>query len=341
MLKSKFLFTFAALTLLMAGSSPLTAQSIQEGLSLGPSARPFGEKSESSLVDTDYYEYDAQLWAPYDVTSMDGRTKLQTGFYGQIDATYLSVSRPGAVPGANAGDFYTGNDYFWGKEIEVGFMSNKDAGWAANWASTEGLVFVNGEDINVSNPMALTTTLNEVELNRQFRQRLSNGGWVEPYIGVRYINLHDRTIQDFPTTNTRFTQQVNNSALGGQLGARYFRQYDRFRVGSDLSIGALYNTTNYHSYVVLTGESAELAQNTRESDNVIPALDLGVQLSYAITRDVSIRGGLQLQYIWEGIARADIRTLPVNPNAAPPFPVGTNTEDFIVAGFTFGVDWKR
>ncbi len=340
MLKSKFLLTFTALTLFMASSAPLKAQDVQDGLSLGPSARPYGV-TESSLVDTDYYEYDAQLWAPYDVTSMDGSQRLQSGFYAELDFAYLSISRPGVVDGADPRDFYTGSDYYWGRDVELGYMSAKDAGWAMNWLGAEGLVFVNGEDINTSNPMALTTTYNSVELNRQFRQRLSNGGWVEPYIGLRYLNLHDRTIQDFPVQTIRFVQQVNNSALGGQLGTRYFHQYGRFRIGSDLSVGALYNNESYHSYVILTGESAELNQATNQDNDFIPAFDLGVQLSYAVTRDISIRGGAQLEYMWEGIARADIRTLPNNPNGNQPASIGVFSEDFVAAGFTFGVDWKR
>ena len=338
MLKNKFLFTFTALTLFMASSVPLTAQSIEDGLSLGPSARPYGV-TESSLVDTDYYEYDAQLWAPYDVTSMDGSTRLQSGFYAELDYTYMSFSRPGAVAGADPRNFNTGSDFFWGTDIELGYMSTKDSGWGLNWDNAGGLVFVNGEDIETRNPMGLTTNYNSVGINRQFRQRLSNGGWVEPYIGMKYINLNDRTIEDFPGPQIRFRQDVDNSALGGLLGTRYFRQYGRYRVGSDISLGALYNDAKYRSQVLLIG--VPVATNTNKDNNVVPALNFGMQLSYLLTRDVSLRGGVQLEYMWEGIARADIRTLANNPNGNPQGPIGVNTEDFVAAGFSFGIDWKR
>lgn len=338
MLKNKFLFTFTALTLFMASSAPLTAQSVQDGLSLGPSARPYGV-TESSLVDTDYYEYDAQLWAPYDVTSMDGAQRLQTGFYAELGFAYLSISRPGAVAGADPRGFNTGNDFMWARELELGYMSGNDAGWGVHWLDLEGLVFVNGEDINVSNPMALTTTFDNIEINRQFRQRLSNGGWMEPYIGMRYTHINDKTFEDFGTV--RFAQRVNNSALGGQVGTRYFHQYGRYRVGSDLSLGALYNSQSYHAYTVTTGANATGGGVSNEDNDIVPALDLGLRLDYSVTRDITIRGGVGLQYMWEGIARADTRSRLTNPNSVGPVPRVVNSDDFVAAGFSFGVDWKR
>ena len=341
MSKRKFLLILAAIAFVASGTHVASAQSFDDGMSLGPSARPFGDEN-ALLPDADYFEYDAQLWAPYDVTSMDGRPRLNQGFYAELGFSYLSISRPGAVPGADPRNFRSGSDFHWARDLELGYMNSKDAGWAFGWVDAEGLVFLNGEDRVVVNPMTLRTTFDDLELNRQFRQVLSSGAWVEPYIGFRYINITDRTIQDNSIAlGSRFGQKVNNSALGGQVGARFFRDYGRFRLGTDVSLAALYNNEQYVSYFVGNGTILGASEFTNEDNSVAPTLDLEVKLNYALTRDISLRGGVGLTYIWDNVARADTRTALLNPNALGPIPSGVNDSDFIAAGFSFGLDWRR
>ncbi len=350
MSKRKFLFTLAVITLMIAGTNRVMAQSNQDGLSLGPSARPFDE-TESAFIDTDYFEYDAQLWAPWDVTSLDGFQRFQSGFYAELGFAYYSVGRPKAIPGQDPRQFNTGSDYHWARDCEAGwYHSTKDHGWAINWFDLEGITFVNGSNIVIPNPMLLRTRIDQVQVNRQFRQRLSNGGWIEPYFGARYYGLNDETNEDgslTPITAYRFEQKVKNSAFGGHVGTRYFRNYRRFRFSSDIAVGALYNNQNYFTSTFLQNVVTTAITNfegTNQDNDVVPVLDLKVDFTFFLTRDISLRGGAGLQYIWQGIARADIRNPFINPNSGfsgLPFPRTVNSEDLVAAGFSFGIDWKR
>ena len=359
MSKTKFLLTFAAVTLLIAGTDRVSAQSLNDGLALGPSARPF-EVTESAIIDTDYYEYDAQLWAPYDITSPDGRQYWQTGFYFELDYSYISLTRPKPVPGADPRSFDVGEDFHWARTMEFGWYSTNNDGWAASWLDFEGITYVNGSNPVVRNPMLLRTKYDQVMLNRQFRQRLSSGGWIEPYAGFRYFTLNDQTTQDgtplvgFPRA-FRFFQKVTNSALGGHVGTRYFRQFERLTWSGNIALGAMYNTQDYFSSSWQQGTAVIPNANVEISNTdstVLPVLDLGLRLDIALTRDVSFRVGTTLQYMWQGMARADIRTAGSNPNyrfipgtaiqKAVPAPASIQSEDeMVAAGFVFGLNWKR
>ncbi len=349
MSKRKFLFTLAVITVMFAGTHAVTAQTTEDGLSLGPSARPY-DANESSFTETDYFYYDAQLWAPWQITSIDGSQRFHYGFYAELGFAYYSIDRPGAIPGQDPREFNTGSNYHWAREIEIGWYSTKNAGWAANYLDLEGTTYVFGENIIVPNPMLLRTKIDQVEVNRQFRQRLSTGGWIEPYFGARYLSLSDKTNEDgslTAVTGYRFNQTVQNSALGGHIGTRYFRQYNRWQGSLDGAVGVLYNTQNYFANTWIQNTVTTAVINTEATNagyDVMPLLDLGAELTYALTRDISLRGGIGIQYIWQGIARADIRTAFLNPNATfsgLPAPSTVYSEDFIAAGFSFGIDWKR
>ena len=75
-------------------------------------------------------------------------------------------------------------------------------------------------------------------------------------------------------------------------------------------------------------------------------LDLGATIRYSITRDISFRAGVDLNYAWQGFARVDTRTQGLNPYFSPLGLIGgipdtVNDEDLILAGFNFGIDWRR
>jgi hypothetical protein len=68
-----------------------------------------------------------------------------------------------------------------------------------------------------------------------------------------------------------------------------------------------------------------------------------VEMAYMITRDVGLRGGFQLMYMWDGIARSNNLTTFLNPNSVNGLGGGsTGVEDqsMIAAGFSFGLDWN-
>lgn len=342
MLKRKFLVTFAALMFLATGIGSATAQTNEAGLSLGPSARPFGDSSEL-FGDSDAYEYDAQLWAPYDVTNMDGPANFKTGFNAEFGYGYMNLSGPGPVPGADPRQFQSINDWGWNRRMKVGYWDNKDTGWSLDWTNLQNGNYLGDNAFSFSapfggfaNPIWFETHYDSVDFDRQFRQRLSNGGYVEPFIGLRYISLKDQTIHDRGLF--RFAQKVSNSAIGGHIGSRYFRDYGRFTFGSNLGLGALYNQQRYSASQNTNGLVVRANNNDNE---FIPMLDLGVEVSYALTRDVSFRVSGEFMYAWDGVARVDTRGIDTNPYVVGPLPATVTSQDLTAATISFGIDWNR
>ncbi len=352
MLKCKFLVTFAALSLLFA--SAVSAQTLQEGLSGGPSARPFGT-SDDTIIDDEFFEYDARLWTPYDITSLDGAVEPQSGFYAELGFTYLSISGPEAVAGADPRLFENADQWTWGRNLEVGYRQNRDTGWSFQWQDLEGSTFLFDSEFvfseafgGLSNPAVLRTAYDRLSINREFRQTLSNGGYVEPFIGIEYISLRDFANQDIlpPVLipAARFSQKATNSAIGGRLGTSYTRNYGRYSLGANLAAGAYYNQQNFSSTVLgPVGTTAPGLTLTNRDNDFAPLLDLGGTIRINLTRDISLRGGAQLTYIWQGVTRADTRTALANPVFAglAGFPTSIEDQDFIAAGFNFGIDWRR
>ncbi len=340
MLRRRFLVTIAALTICISAVSAVSAQDSPSGLSMGPSARPFADIN-NPLTD-DFFGYDAQLWAPAELTSLDGAANVPTGFYFTFDYSYQSTSRPAAPAGVAPQSTSTGNDYYWGKTYRFGFMGETGKGFGVRWLSLDGVSFVNGQDILDVMPMLLDVEYNVVDLNREFRQMLSSGGYVEPYVGFKYIAVNDSTIQDNQLSQ-RFVQRVSNSALGGQVGSRFVKKTGRFQVETEGALSALYNNQSYFSTDVATATT--VSQITNAGHDFIPGLELAIRFSYDVTRDISIRAGGELTYLWEGIARADTRATAINPNSVfGPGPTPTSimtVQDFLAAGFSFGVDWRH
>ena len=358
MLKIKFLVTFAAIMLLFSGGTHVSAQSNQEGLSLGPSTRPFGS-NDDHFNDEELYEYDAQLWAPYDVTRVDGQSETQQGFYSRLGVAYISLSGPDAVPGMDPRNYETISGFNTARDFEFGYNTEGSKGWSLQWLDAEGSHYLrDGEFTNrqvfggFTQPAILRTSFDDLSLNRQFRQRLSNGGYVEPFLGLRYLSLIDETNEDriAPVViPNRFSQKTSNTLIGGHLGTRYFRNYGRFRLGSDIGMGVFYNNQNYSATSINAAApgSNEPAQTlTNRGNDFVPIFDLGLSINYSITRDVSFRVGAELHWAWQGLARADTANMLVNGYSAfntngAPVPAAINTEDFIAAGFTVGIDWRR
>ncbi len=349
MLKRTFLVTLTALTLVFFGVSSVSAQTTQEALSLGPSARPHGSTDHQPFADTDLYEYDAQLWAPYDVTTVDGTTSMQTGFYSEFTYAYTFLSGPSPVTGEDPRGFPTVGSYSWARGIELGFMGRKDSGWNLDWFEYENNTYLNDGVYRGTSPgfgsrfpTYVRTNYNNFSFNRQFRQILSSGAVVEPFVGVRYSSLVDQSVQD-SAVPFRFTQRVGNSAIGGQVGSRYFRQYGRFLAGSEVSLGALYNDQSY-SAGTQAGIGAPAIEFVNRNNDFVPVFDIGVRVSYNLTRDVAVRLGGNFSYYWSGIARIDSRRAATNPyfaNNLLPLPAEVMTEGVTTAGVSLGIDWRR
>ena len=213
-----------------------------------PSPR-FGPKSLESADSTrpfagpGVFDYDTRAFAPLEFTN--GKEKAPNeGFFFTIDKTYTSVSRAGHVGVANT-SIKTGADYIWGTRYDMGYFSDDDDGWGLSYQGSNGIYFTNGQDVSVSQPMLVDMSFNTVEVNRLFRQSLSQGGYLEPYIGMRYQNITDKTLED--TTQSlgggivfnRFKQSATNNSFGLQAGGRYNQRRGRWRFTGDGALATM------------------------------------------------------------------------------------------------------
>jgi len=345
---------FAAAVALFAG---LSASAL--GQTLGPSARFSPQPVEypgntRPLAEPGIFDYDGQMFAPVEFNNFD-ETAPNTGFFFTMDRIYNNITRGGArdINSQFAPDNATptGSDWQWGNRFDTGFMTDADCGWQAVYEYSEGSFFGAGSDILVANPMMVTTRFDNFELNRVFRQHLSHGGFFEPYVGLRYIALSDNTIEDTNLTiagtgtGHRFTQKATNSAIGGHVGGRYNTNRGRYRYSFDGSLATMYNRQRYNTTDLLLSGTTITSNDSYDSDtSFIPVLDTRFELAYAITRDLGLRGGFQLNYLWDGTARSDNRTSSINPNSALGIGGGQSgvfDESTLVAGFSFGMEWRR
>jgi hypothetical protein len=342
----KNLAVFAAI---LAG----TGCSVVWGQTTVPSSRfrPVPAESPSAtapLTEPWIYDYDAQMFASYDLRDL-ADPGPPCGFYATYDRLYTNVERPAPQPGnqqANNAFVPTGSDYMWGNRFELGVINENGRGWGGEYYRTAGSFFSAGEDVLVSNPFLTNTTVNSFELNRMFRQSVQTGGWFDPYFGFRFMGVTDDTLEDSTIGGNpnRFKQTATNSCWGGQVGARYARRFGRFGVALDGAMIASYNGQHYKSQDLTTiGASLAIVETYDDGSDFAPAVDLRGDFSYLMTRDISFRLTTQMLYIWDGVNRANTLPSIFNPNSSfgPPGLNGVTSEDFVTAGFGFGIEWRR
>ena len=305
-------------------------------------------EATAPLTEFSAFDYDAQMFAPYDLRDLDEPTG-PVGFYFTYDRVYTSVSRPGIQSVNDPQDnslVPVGNDFMWGNRFELGVMNDDGRGWGGEYTRTSGSFFSSGQDVLIATPFMTTTSVNNLKLNRTFRQELQNGGWFEPYFGFRFIGISDNTIEDslIGANPLRFKQNASNAAYGGHVGARHVRKYGRWGISTDGSLALTYNSQRYFSTDIETvGTAFSIFEFYDENSDFSPAADLRGDLSYALTRDLAFRLGAQILYVWDGVNRANTLPAIFNPNSAfgPGGPNGITTESFITAGFNFGIEWRR
>lgn len=305
--------------------------------------RPFAEPG--------IFDYDGQMFAPIEFSNYQ-ELEPNTGFYAVAERSYFSISRGGqrdVLPlGVLASDVPVGNDYGWGNRFQAGWMGKSGSGWSANYENSRAASYVWGQDYTVSTPFLVNTNYASLSLLRTFRQELSQGGYLEPYFGGRYVNVGDNTIEDTfltPTISNRFKQRVNNDAIGGQVGARYFTQRGRFRYTFDGSVSALYNQQRYFATDLrYLPASIQVSESYDTNQSFVPVVDGRFELTYLLTRDIGIRLGAQIVHMWDGVARSDNLTTALNPNSINGLgggTVGVFNEDTTAAGFSLGLEWRR
>ncbi len=300
------------------------------------------------------FDYDTQAFAPFEFTN-DEEKDPYTGFFFTFDKTYTSVSRSGS--GVTDDPFQsTGNHYLWGSRYEFGWMNDSDDGWQLGYQNSSGIYFTNGQDVTINSPMLVDNRFATFELNRVFRQSLSQGGYFEPYIGVQYLNFNDKTLQDLTQTVggitgiNRFKQEVDNNAFGVHAGARFNKRSGRWRFTADGAVATTYNQQSYFAtdlfsgVDLINGRFVDFDESNATDQSFVPALDLQFEASYNISRDISLRVGVQTLYAFDGVARANTLLDSLNPNSVfgPGGPgAGLFDESYLAAGFIFGFEWRR
>jgi hypothetical protein len=304
------------------------------------------------FVQPGIFDWDAQMFAPLNFYDSIEKSP-NIGFYFSYERVYMSVSRAGQVgPDINP-SVSVGNDWNWGNRFVGGWMSEADEGWHIAYQKINGPHFAVGQDILIATPELVTTDFSQVEVNKVYRQTLSSGDYFEPYLGMRFFSVSDNTLEDTTTTFNgagafnRFKQNVTNNAVGFQVGGRYNARRGRYRMTCDTALVAAYNQQKYFSTDILTvGNAVGVSEFYDSSQSFLPAVDAEFELAYNLSRDFALRGGIQFQYLWNGVARANTLTTSQNPNSilGPGTAIdsrGLFNKDLIAAGFTFGVEWKR
>ena len=308
------------------------------------STRPFAEPG--------VFNYDTQVFAPLEFTN-GSEKEPHEGFFLTYERAYTNLSRGGQIGSFESSAVPVGSDWVWGNRFEFGWMSDDDDGWSVVYQKANGSFFSSGQDILIATPMLVTTDFSQFEINKMFRQSLSNGDYYEPYLGLKYFSLSDNTLQDTTTifgglgAFNRFKQNTTNSAVGFQVGGRYNARRGRYRMTTDVAIVTAYNQQRYFATDILTvGGAIGSTEFYDKSQSFLPALDSQFEFAYNLSRDFSLRTGVQLSYLWTGVARSNNLPTPINPNSS----LGPGAEidsqgifdtRFVAAGFTFGVEWKR
>ena len=295
------------------------------------------------------FDWDAQMWAPLEFTN--GKQKApNSGFYFGLDKTYTSVTKATNI-GEDANTIQTGSTYIWGTKYDFGWFSDDDEGWGFTYQTSNGIYYSAGQDVLVANPMLVDMNVSTFELNRIFRQELSQGGYFEPHFGARFMHVGDNTIEDTRQTvggtvvGNRFKQNTTNDAFGFQAGGRYNVRRGKWRTTWDGALATLYNQQRYFATDISNAANVQAISETYQSDqSFVPVLDGQYELAFNVSRDISINAGVQVVYTWNGIARANTNTTNLNPNSvfgAGGGPTGFFDSYHLSAGFIYGVEWRR
>ena len=289
-------------------------------------------------------DYDLQFFAPVDESGYNDSHRGLSNYYAAWERNWKSVDRPGRQGTVGLNQFPTGSDFMTGNNFKIGYTNDQGNGWSIDFDRLSGSFFSSGTNDLIAQPMMTTTTISDVSFNRMFRQNLSRGGYIEPYVGLRYMNFGDETIHDgesfFLNINNpatplddnieagfdRFTQKVTNNAIGGHAGFRYTDRRGRFGVRTSAGIAGFYNQQSYSTSnsqnfpnpaaIFSDGNDFRTLNTSRNSQSFMPMLNLDVLATFAITRNVALRVGGGFNYIWDGLNRANTLGSGFNPNSA-------------------------
>lgn len=205
------------------------------------------------------------------------------------------------------------------------------------------------------------------ELNKIWRlEPYHYGGILEPMVGFRWIRLKDtNAFQEYDSpldfdeipftafgaserliTNTAITEQEMVTA---QVGFRYFKFHDRFTYSTDFRVftGGSFQTskatrateiTIYDEDTVTIGDPPLIIINREtepeylRNEEYMVGFDVRGEVSYQLTKMISVRGGFQLIDLATGVWRGGGSNL---------VPEGDQDQDLQMVGGTFGITLNR
>jgi hypothetical protein len=266
----------------IAVASSVQAQRIERFSDHDVIAQPFGDWT---------FDYDWQPFSPvidyeYGNEPLEGKY----GWFFTYDRLYWNVTRSENAPAEFDGDFS------WGNKFDLGYMTEDDHGW---YFSAQ---YLKGPNIDVLNKVHYAS----VELNKTWRlEPFYHGIYAEPFVGVRYVKIDDY-----------FNGYVENNMIGGQLGARVFKQIQNFVISGEFRAYAAHNYQFYEAQVPeLLLHEFVIGGETR------------AEVAYLITRDVAIRFAWDAVFFGQGIGRGSDPAI--------------NDEAMFLTGLNFGFAWKR
>ncbi len=271
-------------------------------------------------------------------------------------------------------------DFTWGGRLDLGFVRKSGSGWLFNfrrlstdcgfWDSTlterldrfnddddqDGTFFpwpdrndnyLAGRYYNLQDSLNVAY-YNDFEVNKTWRRSpYRYGGMLEPFVGFRYSSFND-IAQEQDYTRGGAIEQLNtnrttnlNRMVGGQVGARYFVYYHRWRLSADAraflasnfqsSDNALTNITTQYDTALDNVVAIETTANyTHRTDTATAwGYEIRADAAYQLTKYIGVRGGVEFIELARGIWRGG--------NSYQP---GRN-QDVFMAGMTFGVELNR
>jgi hypothetical protein len=320
--------------------------------------------AQEHLLIPDPFEFDPdfQFFAPAEFSDYGSDSGPPTGFFFTYDRLYMFTTRPQQEVGQQRG--HEDWDSSWANRFEFGYMTDDDCGWliSATRLHSPNVTFVEGgsfEDIDLVISDITSATINDlrydgVEINRVWRRpMLHKGAFLEPFVGLRLNHLtsvfkQSETFEITETVDTGETEEIpdpenpdetitvpifaeitnsestiheinsKNRMYGGQVGFRLV--YPRSRWVYTTEVRA-FGLANYQQLVLVGFDS----DGQRE---FVVGGELRFGAAYMLTRDISVRFGMEYLHFARGIARAI--EVP-----------SQNDEDVGSIGTSFGLTVKR
>ncbi len=209
-------------------------------------------------------------------------------------------------------------------------------------------------------------SLNSFELNKSFRvNTLHYGSVIEPFLGFRYMKFSDvfgrdsydrltatgvplgpgipplgigvHIIEDFRRIRSNF----DNHMVGGQLGLRWFKRKEKWKLSGELrafgfqNFQSLESTNNLErTYFTNLAANAPIATVVYDFNNsaghsaeFVFGTEIRAEAAYNVTRDFSLRAGMAFMELARGIGRGNI--------------LASNDQSVTIIGGTFGFQYNR